>query len=144
MKNKKLLIANIAGIFLLLCTVMIFSNTAQAASKAQIKKWLTSKTWSNKVEDPIMEFSTKYTFRFKKDGTVRLMGHRNKDFGTYKVIGKNKNRITFNKLYYDLEGQGWRKYNGKYTATIKITGKNRFKAKFKNVEYSSVQNGYFY
>ena len=57
MKNKKLLIANIAGIFLLLCTVMIFSNTAQAASKAQIKKWLTSKTWSNKVEDPVMEYN---------------------------------------------------------------------------------------
>lgn len=141
---KKILIANITGMLLLLCAVIIIPNTAKAASKAQTKKWLISKIWSNKVDDPAMEFSSKYTFKFKKNGAVVLKGYRNKDIGTYKIMGKNKVRITFKKLYIDAPGEGWGRIKGKYTATITIKSKKRFKAKFKNATESNVVDGYFY
>ena len=102
------------------------------------------KTWSNKVDDPVMKFSSKYTFKFKKNGTVVLKGYRNKDIGTYKITGKNKVCLTFKKLYINAPGERWARIKGKYTATITIKSKKRFKAKFKNATESNVENGYFY
>ncbi|MDY2921463.1 MAG: hypothetical protein SOT18_01315 [Eubacterium sp.] len=141
---KKILSLSLITMLFLSCAATIFPSTTKAASKAQTKKWLISKTWSNKVDDPLMEFSSKYTFKFKKNGTVVLRGYRNKDIGTYKMTGKNKAKLTFKKLYINTPGEGWGRLNGKYTATITIKNKKRFRAKFKNATESNVTNGYFY
>lgn len=140
MKNYKRFIA----LFLLLGVAVIFPISADAASKSQTKALLTSKKWSNKIDDPTMEFSSKYTFQFKKNGTVSLKGWRNKDSGTYKVTGNNTAKLTFKKLYIDAPGEGWIRSQGKYTATIKFAGTKKFKAKFKGADQSNVTNGYFY
>lgn len=139
MKNKKMI-----GMLLLVCVAMLFPVSVNAASKSQTKKLLISKRWSNKVDDPIMEFSSKYTFQFKKNGSVVLKGWRNKDYGTYKITGKNTAKLTFKKLYISAPGEGWEKADGKYTATIRFVSKKRFKAKFKGADQSNVTNGYFY
>ena len=107
-KSKKMI-----GMLLLICAAMILPVTANAAFKSQTKKLLTSKKWSNKVDDPIMAYSSKYTFQFKKNGTVVLKGWRNKDYGTYKVTGKNTAKLTFTKLYIDAPGEGWSRAGGK-------------------------------
>lgn len=139
MKNKKMI-----GMLLLICAAMLFPVSVNAASRSQTKKLLTSKKWSNKVDDPIMAYSSKYTFQFKKNGSVVLKGWRNKDYGTYKITGNNTAKLTFKKLYISAPGEGWEKADGKYTATIRFAGKKRFKAKFKGADQSNVTNGYFY
>lgn len=138
-KSKKMI-----GMLLLICVAMLLPVPANAASKSQTKKLLIAKKWSNKVDDPIMAYSSKYTFQFKKNGTVVLKGWRNKDYGTYKVTGNNTTKLTFKKLYMSVPGEGWSRAGGKYTATIKLAGKKKFKAKFKGADQSNVTNGYFY
>ena len=68
-KSKKMI-----GMLLLICVAMLLPVPANAASKSQTKKLLIAKKWSNKVDDPIMAYSSKYTFQFKKNGTVVLKG----------------------------------------------------------------------
>lgn len=101
-KSKKMI-----GMLLLICAAMLLPVPANAASKSQTKKLLIAKKWSNKVDDPIMAYSSKYTFQFKKNGTVVLKGWRNKDYGTYKVTGNNTAKLTFKKLYMSAPGEGW-------------------------------------
>ena len=133
---------------------MISNNSVmevQAAGKQSnkiTKKYLTSKKWSNMVSDPSMEFSSKYTFTFKKNGAVVLSGWRNKDYGTYKITGKKTAKLTFKKMYISFPGEGLtRVYGKKYTATIKIDKrKNRFRVqfKFKDIPTNNAKNGYYY
>ena len=127
-KSKKMI-----GMLLLICAAMILPVSVNAASKSQTKKLLIAKA-----------YSSKYTFQFKKNGTVVLKGWRNKDYGTYKVTGNNTAKLTFKKLYMSAPGEGWSRAGGKYTATIKLAGKKKFKAKFKGADQSNVTNGYFY
>ena len=142
---KKLFGKVVALAFIVMCVVSMFSVSATAASKTTLKKTLTGKKWSNKVQDPVMEYSTKYTFTFKKNGTVVLKGWRNKDCGTYKITGKKTAKLTFKKLYVDAPGEGWSRLDGgSYTATIKLDKKNRIKVKFKNATETNAVDGYYY
>ena len=60
-KSKKMI-----GMLLLICVAMLLPVPANAASKSQTKKLLIAKKWSNKVDDPIMAYSSKYTFQLRK------------------------------------------------------------------------------
>lgn len=134
-----------ALVMIAMCVTSMFSVPVSAASRTQMKKTLIGKKWSNKVQDPVMEYSSKYTFTFRKNGTVILKGWRNKDCGTYKITGKKTARLTFKKLYTDAPGEGWTRLEGaSYTATLKLDKKNRIKVKFKNATETNAVDGYYY